>query len=102
MSGVRLLIWLCMVTQIVGSLIGRMGDEAVQVRDSTAWTIDRICEHVPSVLLTAETLPPLLAALGAGLEGEPRVATNVCWVSCIITVYVEGVFAQQYYSNTTF
>ncbi len=67
-------------SQIVERLIGCIGDEAVQVRDSAAWTIGRICEHVPSVLLTDITLPPLLQALGVGLEGEPRVATNVCWV----------------------
>ena len=67
-------------------LIGCIGDEAVQVRDSAAWTIGRICEHVPSVLLTGVTLPPLLQALGAGLEGEPRVATNVCWVSGCVSL----------------
>ncbi|XP_064389350.1 importin subunit beta-1-like [Halichondria panicea] len=67
------------IANIVERLIGCIGDEAVQVRDSAAWTIGRICEHVPSVLLTDITLPPLLQALGVGLEGEPRVATNVCW-----------------------
>ena len=52
----------------------------VQVRDSAAWTIGRVCEQVPAAVLTEEYLIKLLQALAAGLQGEPRVATNVCWV----------------------
>ena len=57
-----------------------MNDGMVQVKDTTAWVIGRICEHVPSAVLTAQTILPLLNTLVASLEAEPHVATNLCWV----------------------
>ena len=57
-----------------------MMDESVVVKDTTAWTLGRICEQVPSVVIREEILGKLLVALGSGLDGEPRVANNVCWV----------------------
>ena len=58
-----------------------MDDSTVQVKDTTAWVIGRICEHVPSAVLTDQTILPLLNTLVNSLTAEPRVATNVCWVS---------------------
>ena len=57
-----------------------MMDESVVVKDTSAWTLGRICEQVPSVVIREDILGKLLVALGGGLEGEPRVANNVCWV----------------------
>ena len=57
-----------------------MNDSVVQVKDTTAWVIGRICEHVPSAALSDQTILPLLNTLVASLGAEPRVATNVCWV----------------------
>ena len=51
----------------------------VQVKDSAAWTIGRVCERCPSSVLTASSLPSLLEALLLSLEGETRVAVNACW-----------------------
>lgn len=62
-------------------------DSSVQVKDSAAWTIGRICEQVPTVALQAEVIMPLLEALDNGLEREPRVATNVCWVISLYIVH---------------
>lgn len=62
----------------MGPLIALMSDEVVQVKDSAAWTIGRVCEHCPTVVLN-EHLGPLLEALLRCLEGEPRVAVNACW-----------------------
>ena len=62
-------------------LIASMGDEMVQVKDSAAWTIGRVCERCPSALLTETRIRPLLEALFVSLDGEPRVAVNACWVS---------------------
>ena len=58
-----------------------MNDSSVQVKDTTAWVIGRICEHIPSAVLTDLTIMPLLTTLVASLAAEPRVAANVCWVS---------------------
>lgn len=73
-----LLLLLC--PQIPELLINLMNDPSVQVRDSVAWTIGRVCEHIPSAVLNDQYLLKLLEGLCTGLLGEPRVATNVCWV----------------------
>lgn len=67
-------------SQIPELLINLMNDPSVQVRDSVAWTIGRVCEHIPSAVLNDQYLLKLLEGLCTGLLGEPRVATNVCWV----------------------
>ena len=57
-----------------------MNDPAVQVQDSAAWTLGRVCDQIPEVALSDECREGLLNGLAAGLEKEPRVAANVCWV----------------------
>ena len=72
-------------------------DPSVQVKDTAAWTIGRICEHTPAAVLSPPqvgqggvavnrgvVLNQLLQALSVGLSREPRVAANVCWVSVIM------------------
>ena len=69
--------------KVVGKIINLMSnDPSVQVKDTAAWTIGRICEHTPTAVLQTQddTLAQLLQALVMGLGREPRVATNVCWV----------------------
>ena len=61
-------------------LINLMGDESVVVRDSVAWTLGRICEILPKVVIE-NNLQLLVETLLTSLEAEPRVAANVCWVS---------------------
>lgn len=60
-------------------IIELLCDGSNVVRDSSAWTIGRVCETAPEVALQAQVLRPLIEALGAGLSAEPRVASNVCW-----------------------
>ena len=64
-----------------------MDDPNIQVKDSAAWTLGRVCEHVPEAVLNEQYLLPLLKALVGGLKGEPRVATNVCWVCLFCGLY---------------
>ena len=60
-----------------------MGDQSVVVRDSVAWTLTQICEILPQVVIGGELLQLLVQSLLESLEAEPRVAANVCWVSCL-------------------
>lgn len=62
------------------TLIKLMKDPSVVVRDTTAWTVGRICELLPEAAINEVYLAPLLQCLIEGLGAEPRVATNVCWV----------------------
>ena len=62
-------------------LIDLLKDPSVVVRDTAAWTVGRVCEILPESVFHEKILKPLLSALGDGLVAEPRVASNVCWVS---------------------
>lgn len=62
------------------TLIELMKDPSVVVRDTTAWTVGRICELLPDAAINDAFLAPLLQCLIEGLGAEPRVASNVCWV----------------------
>lgn len=66
--------------QAMHTLINLMKDPSVVVRDTTAWTMGRICELLPEAAINDDYLAPLLQCLIEGLGAEPRVASNVCWV----------------------
>lgn len=68
-----------LVEQAMPTLIQLMYDSNVIVRDTTAWTIGRICEVIPQAVIDPQFLEPLLQALIQQLKAEPRVASNVCW-----------------------
>ena len=70
-----------LVEQAMPMLIECLKDQSVIVRDTGAWTIGRVCEILPEAIISEDHLRPLLLALVEGLESEPRVASNVCWVS---------------------
>ena len=69
------------ICQAMPTLIDLMKDPSVVVRDTTAWTVGRICELLPEAAINEVYLSPLLQCLIEGLGAEPRVASNVCWVS---------------------
>ncbi|KAH0626795.1 hypothetical protein JD844_002008, partial [Phrynosoma platyrhinos] len=68
-----------LVIQAMPTLIELMKDPSVVVRDTTAWTVGRICELLPEAAINNIYLAPLLQCLIEGLSAEPRVASNVCW-----------------------
>ena len=68
-----------LLIQAMPTLIELMKDPSVDVRDTTAWTVGRICELLPEAAISDVYLTPLLQCLIEGLSAEPRVASNVCW-----------------------
>uniref|UniRef100_A0AAR2KHK3 Importin N-terminal domain-containing protein n=1 Tax=Pygocentrus nattereri TaxID=42514 RepID=A0AAR2KHK3_PYGNA len=68
-----------LVIQAMPTLIELMKDPSVVVRDTTAWTVGRICDLLPEAAINEIYLAPLLQCLIEGLGAEPRVASNVCW-----------------------
>lgn len=69
------------IIPFVGPLITLMSsDSQVQVKDSAAWTLGRVCERCPGVIIASEHhFYNLLKALVASLDEEARVAVNTCW-----------------------
>ena len=74
------------VEQAMPMLIALLKDISVLVRETAAWTIDRICEAVPEAVINEMTLQPLLEGLVVCLAGEARVATNACWALSSIAI----------------
>lgn len=67
-----------LVSQALPVLIEMMKDPMLQVRDSTAWAIGRICgslhKFIPGV-----HLEPLIVAICSGLGENTRIGSNCCW-----------------------
>lgn len=67
-----------LVRQALGFLMGCMAFDNILVRDTTAWTLGRICElHYGCI--SGEMLPGLMSLFLQGLDQEPRVSHNVCY-----------------------
>lgn len=67
-----------LVRQALGFLMGCMKFDNILVRDTTAWTLGRICE-LHCGCISGEMLPGLMQLLLEGLDQEPRVSHNVCY-----------------------
>ena len=68
-----------LVVSAMPVIMNMLGDQSPAVRDTTAWTLGRVCEILPEGALATEYLSPLITGLLHGLRSEPRVAANVCW-----------------------
>mmetsp|Transcript_32889 Transcript_32889/g.47518 ORF Transcript_32889/g.47518 Transcript_32889/m.47518 type:complete len:856 (+) Transcript_32889:71-2638(+) len=67
------------VAQAMPVLINCLKDANVLVRDTSAWTIGKICELHKNAL-SAEILPPMVSALAGALEdAAPKVVSQACF-----------------------
>ncbi|KAN0079953.1 Armadillo-type fold [Tylopilus felleus] len=68
-----------LVNQALPLLIGMMNDSNIHVKDTTAWTLGRICDLLIITIKPDVHLHPLISALVTGLQDNPRIVTNCCW-----------------------
>jgi importin subunit beta-1 len=68
-----------LVKQALPVLINMMADQHVQVRDSAAFALGRICEAVSDSIDPNEHLQSLITALFQGLASHPKMASSCCW-----------------------
>lgn len=68
-----------LVNQALPLLIDMMADSNVHVKDTTAWTLGRICDLLVSTIKPDVHLHPLVSALVNGLSDSPRIIVNCCW-----------------------
>lgn len=68
-----------LVKQALPVLITMMADSSVQVRDSAAYALGRICEAVSDAIDPNEHLQSLITALFQGLASHPKMASSCCW-----------------------
>lgn len=68
-----------LIKQALPVLIQMMDDEAIQVKDSAAYTLGRVCENVSEAIDPNTHLPPLVRSLFTGLSSNPKMASSCCW-----------------------
>ncbi|GLB44148.1 putative importin-beta N-terminal domain [Lyophyllum shimeji] len=68
-----------LVNQALPLLIDMMTDPNPHVKDTTAWTLGRICDLLIACIKPDVHLHPLISSLVAGLQDTPRVVANCCW-----------------------
>ena len=68
-----------LVRQALPVLIAMMDDPVVQVKDSVAYALGRICENVSDSIHPQVNLPSLIQVLFAGLSSNPKMANSCCW-----------------------
>jgi importin subunit beta-1 len=67
-----------LVKQALSVLIAMMQDPVVQVQDSAAYALSRICDYCSECIDPSTHLQPLMQALFAGLMGNPKIAASCC------------------------
>jgi len=68
-----------LVTQALPLLIDMMSDPHLHVKDTTAWTLGRICDLLIGTIKPDVHLHPLISALVNGLQDNPRIVAHCCW-----------------------
>lgn len=68
-----------LVKQALPVLIGMMDDQVIQVKDSAAYALGRICEASSESIDAQNHLSPLISALFTGLSSHPKMASSCCW-----------------------
>ncbi|KAF2461787.1 importin subunit beta-1 [Lineolata rhizophorae] len=68
-----------LVKQALAVLIGMMDDQVVQVKDSAAYALGRICEACSDAIDPQVHFHPLISALFNGLSSHPKMASSCCW-----------------------
>ena len=64
-----------LVNQALPLLIDMMKDVNLHVKDTTAWTLGRICDLLIATIKPDVLLHPLISALVNG----PKIPSNCCW-----------------------
>ncbi|KZV72414.1 karyopherin Kap95 [Peniophora sp. CONT] len=68
-----------LVNQALPILLSLMDDADVNVKDTTAWTLGRVCENLIACIKPDVHLQALVTSLVRGLQDSPRIISNCCW-----------------------
>ncbi|KAJ1965733.1 karyopherin Kap95 [Dipsacomyces acuminosporus] len=85
-----------LVSQALPVLIEMVKDQVVQVKDSAAWTLGRVCDLLIECIQLDVHLHNLISALVGGLEDSPRIVANCCWAIMNLSEQLGGSDAETY------
>lgn len=77
-----------LITQALPVLLSHMRDPVIYVKDTTAWTIGRICEFHPETV--TNSLQNVITILVEALQDSPKVASNACYALHSLAKAYEG------------
>ncbi|KAI9476884.1 karyopherin Kap95 [Coemansia sp. RSA 989] len=85
-----------LVSQALPVLIEMVKDQVVQVKDSAAWTLGRVCDLPIECIQLDVHLHNMISALVTGLEDSPRIVANCCWAIMNLTEQLGGTDIETY------
>ncbi|KAJ2842410.1 karyopherin Kap95, partial [Coemansia brasiliensis] len=85
-----------LVSQALPVLIEMVKDQVVQVKDSAAWTLGRVCDLPIECIQLDVHLHNMISALVTGLEDSPRIVANCCWAIMNLTEQLGGTDIKTY------
>lgn len=68
-----------LVNSALPILIHMMTDSNLQVKDTVAWTLGKVCDVLVQTIQPDVHLQPLVFAFVNGLRESPRISANCCW-----------------------
>ena len=68
-----------LVKQAMPILIGMMSDQSLQVKDSAAYALGRVCDVCSDAIEPTTQLEQIISALFDGLTSHPKMAASCCW-----------------------
>ncbi|KKK20373.1 hypothetical protein ARAM_003099 [Aspergillus rambellii] len=68
-----------LIKQALRVLVSMMEDSSIQVRDSAAYALGRVCDFCSETLDPDVHLQPLISCLFNGLASSPKIASSCCW-----------------------
>jgi importin subunit beta-1 len=72
-----------LVSMALPVLLQLVSDQVVNVKDTAAWTLGRICENLLEVI-KPEEFQSIVKAIIGGLDDNPRIAGSCAWsITCI-------------------
>ncbi|KAE8149427.1 armadillo-type protein [Aspergillus avenaceus] len=84
-----------LVKQALAVLVGMMEDSSIQVRDSAAYALGRVCDFCSETLDPDVHLQPLISCLFNGLASTPKIASSCCWALMNVADRFAGEFGGQ-------
>lgn len=63
-----------------------MRDPVINVKDTVAWTLGRVSDVLVDCINPDVHLHGLISALVLGLQDNPRIVSNCCWVRTFMTI----------------
>ena len=68
-----------LVNSALAILIQMMADSNLQVKDTVAWTLGKVCDVLVQTIQPDIHLGELVRAFVNGLQDSPRISANCCW-----------------------